>query len=685
MRWALFCLAFRQSLVPTLLLVGALLGVLAGVEYLVETRWGVTDLHPLFNALIGSFLVWSGFPLGSRLFSREFRERHFLLIHALPLSRLKSWLSLIGGALASGLISLALALSLRSSLVIVKTDLGGPINVDHPGVLLVSLFVGLYLAFFSAGACHGLFLGGTVLHSVGLVATLGLLGTLLAWLLHLHFLGAVMPAFELRPVPENGLGLLGILVVFYLFLSYRLYGRGEFPVSRVRWGSVLQVAVGHVVFLSIVWGLGAIRVRSAPFTVPQHGIVFDVSPDGRFVSIVEQRQGYPRFARVSIVDVATAQLQGQAEVEGLLLLEWSPNGATLAAAVAGFFPQLSTVEGSGALRERANAVVWLSTDGQQLERIPLGQPVVQLHRSADDVLAELVSDEGHALVDLGPGPGSSPTKLALAEDAGDWTLRELPEGAHVAVWNPGGRRAARVLRLGPSGEEMRVVGQPRSSLASEVRVRGSTAFGGDAIDQELDRRLPPVPVPGSRDVYRIVWDFLEEPTWTYALAARPTDEEADVFGLAPGSGAWQLVFEGLPWVPERDVLPAPTSPACAFFAPTHNAVCSDGIVVSSSSEGTSFTVTDLVSGNAREIPGRMWRFTRVSRRVGHAYVAAVEAEENPVILSPPGFAVYSVPSDSVGALWSEAGEGAIYPDRETQRLVLWTPSSQETRTLWPLR
>jgi hypothetical protein len=686
MMWTLFRLALRLTLVPAVLLAGTLLGMVAAGEYLLETRWRVAGLGIGPDLLIWAFVVWSGFPAGSRLFSREFRERHFLLLQGLPVSRWRCWLSLVLGALGSGLASLALVFLVRPPTFLLRAE--GPLEsgVAAPGLWMVAPPVCLYVFFFSAGACYGLLLGGTVLQPVGIFATLGLLGVLLAGLVHLHVFGGAEPLPGPRTALENGLAVLVLASLLYLFLSYRLYARGEFPVSRVRWRGVVAVLLAHTVLLAAVSGLAVARVRSAPFTnIVENVIVCALSPDGRLAVVLEVREGYPRFARVNVVDVLAARVRGRVEIDGFFVLGWAPDGESFAVGTSGSFLGLAGPE--EALRAGGDSSVrWVSADGELLREVELEHPLGELLPARDRILAEVVAEEERVLVDLGAGPDAAPRKLATTELSGHWTVRGLAEGPEVAIWNPGGRRAGRVLRLGVPTEELRVIGQPRSPLDEEIRVLGSVAFAGDALEQELDRRLPPVPGGGLHQVHRIVWDYLEEPPWTYALVSRGRDQVADVFALAPGAEVWQTLAEGLPWIRERDHIPETTLSPCVSLSPSLRAVCFDGIVVSAEGGGVvrHFEVADLSTGSVREIAGELHDFQRVTSRVALARVGSVDAPENPVTLSRLDLTLYCVPWRIGLGVWSEAGRGVIYEDHENGNLLLWTAGSSERPKLWPL-
>jgi hypothetical protein len=328
----------------------------------------------------------------------------------------------------------------------------------------------------------------------------------------------------------------------------------------------------------------------------------------------------------------------------------------------------------------------VSTSGELLDEVELEHHLVNLYPARDRVLAEVVGEDERSLVDLGAGPDGAPRELATTEVSGRWTVRRLPEGHDVAIWNPGSRRAGRVVRLGASTEELRVVGQPRSLLDEEIRVLGSTAFAGDALEQELDRRLPPVPGAGSREVHLVVWDYLEEPPWSYALVARDGEQLADVFALAPGAEDWRPLIDDLPWIRERDHVSEATASPCVSLPPLPHALCSDGVVARPDPDGHGgFALLDLAHGTEQRMPGALRRFERVSRRVALAGVASVEFGENPVTLSPLGLAVYRAPFGISHGSWSEPARGLIYEDLEGGRLQLWTPGVGDSVVLWPLR
>src|SRR5262249_53181986 len=126
---------------------------------------------------------------------------------------------------------------------------------------------------------------------------------------------------------------LGPGLAMYLGLSVALYESGEasLPGRRLRHFAWLVGAPAAAFALAL--GLDAVRAARVPWSVAEAP---RVSADGRLLLVHERRTTRPRYSRLSIVDIASGQLVGQARLDGVAEASWLPEREKVVAHVKDF-------------------------------------------------------------------------------------------------------------------------------------------------------------------------------------------------------------------------------------------------------------------------------------------------------------------------------------------------------------
>ena len=602
MSWALVRLSFRQSVLPALGVMAAILTIVLGLEWAARRATGDPGVRVIFDLLLVAFVLWSGFLVGARLFAREFRERHVLLVHVLPLARSRAWASMMLGGAAAGAASLGVA-------ALVRAPLSGLWDVAAPDkfLALVSLLLAVaYLVLFAAGSCFALLVSGTAVHAVGFVATfatLGEAGVLVGGLCADPRgpapggpdLGLTLGLASVEVARTTG-GLLvfgALALVLYLGFSLLFFLRGEFPVVRVRRQNVLALAAGHVLLFAAAGAILEAWAHRQPFVVEDE---VALSNGGRYLAVVERRHGYPRLARMRIVDTANGRLAGTVEADGLRAFSWSSGGDRLVLALADDSPWRRV----GYLRPESDAVSWVRPDGSGLRLVRFGGEVVEQFAFAGESPVVLLRSFGQLRV-VAVGPEGSPTELLSAPAAASWSLRGLGDGTALFVLSTDGGRA-RVWVLGPGAREAK---GGTWSLGGKM-----ISFFGDT-DRDVGRTFPlplALRAPGDTEHY-LSWSFASRVPWVYAVVTHATSRTRDVFARDPEHGEWRSVVRGLAADPRGQaegstVAEAPCEPeALASREPLW--LCRDGVVIETRNDVRGgWIVHDARSGRALSVVPR---------------------------------------------------------------------------------
>jgi ABC-type transport system involved in multi-copper enzyme maturation permease subunit len=137
--------------------VGAAAACLVAERVYIHFEKTPSTVHEVVNLLIIFIIAIFGFPSGSRAFSGEFKETHFLFLHSLPMARERAWAALVFANLSASLLSIVVLIALRPSLL---TTL--PENRDPAETLSIALLV--YFFLFCAGSCFSLLFRKVVLN-----------------------------------------------------------------------------------------------------------------------------------------------------------------------------------------------------------------------------------------------------------------------------------------------------------------------------------------------------------------------------------------------------------------------------------------------------------------------------------------------------------------------------------------
>jgi len=348
MRRALFAREFRSALVPNLVTVGVILATFVVVERLYGLRLGkAEDVRAFtdFALLIG--LVVSGFISGERCFPAELKESRILFLSSLPISRSWVWLVIVSARLLAAVASLLLAVTLRRPLLAFRED-ASLLRLDI-GLVLAAIFFA-YILFFSAGTLFALLFRRTLFSYITGFLILGLL--LIETLFSISYSRVLPKITELAIIPQNftdtsGLPrtvvFLSVLLISVLLLSWWFFVRGEIGNPRRRIRNQLLFGIAATAYLGFVVcvesspklaSIGGTWKEANPFSFPfsfalEQTPLQGVSPDGRYLFVLESLAHRPFMARVSIVDTHTGRVTGQWVSGGVGWGYWSDHGDVL--------------------------------------------------------------------------------------------------------------------------------------------------------------------------------------------------------------------------------------------------------------------------------------------------------------------------------------------------------------------
>lgn len=346
MKRALFAREFRTALVPNLVTIVAILGTLLLVERAYGLKFGkAEDVRIFIDWTLLAGLVLSGFISGERCFPPEVKEQRLLFLSSLPLSRGGVWFAMVSGRLLAALTSLTAGILLRRPfLVLLKEQGAWPIFT-----IAATLAIVLYLVFFAGGVLFAfLFRKPLFSYAVGYpVLGLVLFETLLATVY--NFSTPVLQDLQIPPLrsfdelsfPFSAvlfpLSLLLLLFAGCLLLSFHLFSRGEVGDIKRRMSNALVSSLAAVVYLGVVFwssSFNLLPVRMTRDPVFLESFYFPnlpplVSPDGRYLCVLDQIDGRPPFVRVSILENQTGRILSETTHVGFALAQWAGKGATL--------------------------------------------------------------------------------------------------------------------------------------------------------------------------------------------------------------------------------------------------------------------------------------------------------------------------------------------------------------------
>jgi hypothetical protein len=334
MRRALYIREFRSALVPNLVTVIAILATLVVVEKLYGLRLGkAEDVRDFTDFALLAGLVVSGFISGEDV-SLRMKESRMHFLSSLPISRTWAWLMIVSGRLLAALVSLIIVLLVRHPLSLLL----------HSGRLLrlhlvpfVALLLFAYSLFFSVGALFALLFRRTLFSYVAGPLALGILSfeTILSasYSSELPQLGELSTspiAFVDGPPLPRVVALLSLLLALVLFLCWRFFVLGEINSPKRPTRNQILLGITAMAFLSFVF-----CVESSTKLASVRGVwrsdlpaasPYDVSPDGRYLSVFETLQGRPFMCRITILDTGSGRVVGRSVYAGAGWSYWSSHG-----------------------------------------------------------------------------------------------------------------------------------------------------------------------------------------------------------------------------------------------------------------------------------------------------------------------------------------------------------------------
>lgn len=318
MRRALFLLQFRRMMIPYGVVCVAVDAFAALIQWF--TLRAAPDAPPQDAAIAGDILagligVCLTIPIGASAFSRDFKEKHYLFFHSLPLSLREIWAMNVAANFTVMWCCVVLMSVFRPSLA------AAVVNAKNPsgGALPVVIVAATLCVAFAVGNCFALcfrrdLLSYLVPIFVASWTVMGILG--------LAALCSSEPGD--RAVSLHmwcALCGLGAAIVTLLALSLRFFLRGEITLLRVQVrNTTLTIAslVSVIVAFAAAVSLG-VFARLSPW-VPS-GLAA-VSADGKYVLVTEMRKHHPQFSRASILDTQAGTVLQRAEFTGLAGGDW---------------------------------------------------------------------------------------------------------------------------------------------------------------------------------------------------------------------------------------------------------------------------------------------------------------------------------------------------------------------------
>lgn len=274
-----------------------------------------------------SLALFVALPVGAAVFSRQFKEQHILLFHALPVSRLRQWTIFATACL----------------LALVTVDAG--LAVLRPGAArmlwesrMLTPFLVLTAISFATGLCFALiFARAFAVYLTAYIASIGI-PAFLAFSIFAPYLayrelprdvtrnlamyGALGTALEPPPsFPAAKVWIcVALLVLGLAAASASFYVRGEMTLPRVQIRNALSIVAG-VVLLAL---LGMVATHALP---PSERAISAVgmSRDGHRVAVRVMNFGGPWENEIRIHDLVSGKTAKWSS-PGLLDFAWTPAG-----------------------------------------------------------------------------------------------------------------------------------------------------------------------------------------------------------------------------------------------------------------------------------------------------------------------------------------------------------------------
>jgi hypothetical protein len=325
MKRALFLAQFRRTVIPFGLVIVAVDAGIAILEW--SIRHGSKDIDHLEDVMsVLALLIFTALaiPLGATAFSRDFKEKHHLFIHSLPLPLETMWAVINGANFAAMACCLGILFAFRPSLFALPSsapELYDPVHAMVAFEVLCTLFL--------AGSCFALcFRRDLLAYLVAIFSIGGMFGGIMA----LAVVCGSAPGLNLvDPHPGIALVGLGCVILLLALLSRQFFVAGEITLLRVQFRNtalVLCGLIGILVVLSTALSLGLFS-RFDPWVFERWST--GVSPEGKYLLIQERREQHQQFGRLTILDVQSGKVVRQSEYTGLKQAGALANGAVLLA------------------------------------------------------------------------------------------------------------------------------------------------------------------------------------------------------------------------------------------------------------------------------------------------------------------------------------------------------------------
>lgn len=507
MRRALFSREFRSALVPNLVTAGFILGILVPLEGLYALRLGTAEeVRGVIDITLLAGLVLSGFISGERCFPAEFKKSQILFLHSLPISRTWAWLVIVSARLLAGLASMVIVATLRRPLLM-------RLYFGKFFWLGIALVLTAYIFFFSAGTLFALLFRRTF---VSYVAGATLLGILLTETFFSSLYTVQWPKLKILSFLPLGSTIdvplfssfLSLFLFSSLLLSWRFFVHGEVG-NRKNWvrnqflfGITATAYLGFLFCAASSTKLASAwrtwesldRDRLNFYSNVLASPLFGVSPNGRYLFVLESLHGRPFIVRVNIVDTQTGHVTYRSVYRGVGWVFWSGQGDVLNLLVLNNSP----LDRWGYLVEGTVDWIRISPEGREISKLRL-EDVEEVQILERGRALAVLQEGGLGRVDLLDGSSGQSSEVVHAPLDGYVTVDKNGPVALVCFNNT--LLPSRVWLIDSLAHEVRV---PKSALEEPGYVFFGEFFGSPAeVQGAMLRRFGPplspegVPVRGS--------------------------------------------------------------------------------------------------------------------------------------------------------------------------------------------
>ncbi len=565
MKKTLFELEIKRAFIPFLVILLAVLGGLFVIDQAaIHYQKGPSNREDIINGLLLAICIGLAFPFGTRAFSREFKDNQLLFVHSLPLSRGWTWLVLVSANFLASVTSVLIVLVLRPSAVTMLLRADGPPII----VLVIAYFV-----LFSAGCCFSLIFGRVFLvYIAGFIFTLAsaVEMALLSMYSASDPAGLIPHFFVLAPPrgPDAPFAFFAavLLVLLDLCLSLWFFVEGEFNLTKVQvknWSRLLVSTLVLFAALSIALNAGAFALFDR-WTLSLGGRSPQVSPDGKYLYVVETLENHPQFGRLNVIDVKTGNLLRRIRFRGIRSQFLSSGGNAVTLILGEDSPLIRL----GFLLPPSDRVVSLSPEARQRFS----------RRFLFSRIWEGASEEGDKNLFV-VQRGDSGKVLSMDERTED--IRELssgdlegwpgifPIGGELLVYFGNNLVPSKIWRV-RGGEASELKWAPRSVKESggTIVVNGTAYHSTEAGLAEVSKLYPfprspkdagearrqgayvvgTQPTSSGYQWWRWII-YLDESAWMFYIEADPDSHTGKLFVYNQRNRAWTPLAEGIPLNP----------------------------------------------------------------------------------------------------------------------------------------